>query len=122
MNKDGFDRFGNNELIAPHKKWSTLKNEMEDIKNHAMSYEDVYNDIKDSMKEEENLKKVLEALPLSAMKQVNGQKERLVEARTVAIKEKKLYIDVSSAIGRIGLCPNDVLRIYTHINILTLYF
>ena len=96
LNKDGFDRFGNNKLFAPLSKWSAIKREVEAIRVNAQSYEDAYNDVKMSLERQDDLKEVLRALPVAASIQVRAQKDRLKETRTVSLKQKRLYVDVSS--------------------------
>ena len=68
---------------------------MKAIQVNAQSYENAYNDVKVSIERKDDLKKVLQALPVTASIQVRAQKDRLVEARKVSLKEKGLYVDVS---------------------------
>ena len=60
-----------------------------------MYFQGAYNDIKDSMNEQDNLREVLKALPNTATAQVRAQKARLEAAKEVSIKEKELYKTVS---------------------------
>ena len=60
-----------------------------------MYFQGAYNDIKDTLNEQDNLRQVLKALPNTAASQVRAQKERLEAAREVSIKEKELYKSVS---------------------------
>ncbi|KAJ7388776.1 hypothetical protein OS493_035743 [Desmophyllum pertusum] len=75
LNKDGFDRFGNNKLFAPLSKWSAIKREVEAIRVNAQSYEDAYNDVKMSLERQDDLKEVLRALPVAASIQVRARKK-----------------------------------------------
>ena len=60
-----------------------------------MYFQGAYNDIKDTLNEQDNLRQVLKALPNTAAVQVRSQKARLEAAREVSIKEKELYKSVS---------------------------
>ena len=60
-----------------------------------MYFQGAYNDIKDTLNEQDNLRQVLKALPNTAAAQVRAQKARLEAAREVSIKEKELYKSVS---------------------------
>ncbi|XP_027053468.1 uncharacterized protein LOC113680633 [Pocillopora damicornis] len=91
LNKKGFDRFGNNKLFAPLMKWETFKEQLVQIKDNAQSYENAYNGIRASVERQEGIKQVLQALPLPAKNQVHKEKERLVEARRIALSEKRAY-------------------------------
>ena len=95
LNKKGFDRFGNNELFAPLMKWEAFKEQVEDIKDHAKSYELAYSGIQDSIERQDSLREVLQALPAAAKIQVDRERTRLIEARRVAISEKAAYVVVS---------------------------
>ena len=95
LNKEGFDRFGNNELFAPLMKWEAYKEQVEDIRDHAKVYEDAYNGVQASIEREDNLREVLQALPEAAKIQVDNERERLIEARRIAISEKGAYVAVS---------------------------
>ncbi|RMX38125.1 hypothetical protein pdam_00003073, partial [Pocillopora damicornis] len=92
LNKKGFDRFGNNKLFAPLMKWETFKEQLVRIKDNAQSYENAYNEIRASIERQEGIKQVLQALPLPAKIQVHKEKERLVEARRIALSEKRAYV------------------------------
>ena len=95
MNKVGYDRFGNNELFAPIMKWEVFKKQVEVIKDRAETFEDAYNAIKESIKRRDDVKTILKALPQAARLQVVKQKNRLEEARRVAVSEKGAYVLVS---------------------------
>ena len=97
LNKKGFDRFGNNKLFAPLMKWETFKEQLVQIKDNAQSYENAYNGIRASVERQEGIKQVLQALPLPAKNQVHKEKERLVEARRIALSEKRAYVQVRTA-------------------------
>lgn len=56
-----------------------------------MYFQGAYNDIKDTMNEQDNLREVLKALPDTATAQVRAQKARLEAAKEVSMKEKELY-------------------------------
>lgn len=92
MNKVGYDRFGNNELFAPMLKWEVFKKQVEVIKDRAETFEDAYNAIKESIKRRDDVKTILKALPQAARLQVVKQKNRLEEARRVAVSEKGAYV------------------------------
>ena len=94
LNKDGFDRFGRNQLFAPLMKWEVIKNQALAIRKNAEPYEKAYNEIRDSVQRRDNIKGVLQALPEAAKTQVDKEKERLTEARRIAISEKGVYVKV----------------------------
>ena len=100
LNKEGFDRFGNNELFAPLMKWETFKEQLVRIKDNAKAYEDSYNGIQASVERQDGIKQVIEALPLPAKIQVDKEKERLEEARRISVSEKGAYVQV----GRGFIC------------------
>lgn len=95
LNKEGFDRFGKNKLFAPLIKWDAYKKQVEDIKNYAKVYEDAYNTVQASIEGKENIKEILKALPEPTKVQVENQKKRLTEAKTISLKEKNAYVPVS---------------------------
>lgn len=76
-------------------KWETYKEQVEDIRDHARAYEDAYNGIQASIERQDNLREVLKALPEAAKIQVDNERTRLIEARRVAISEKRAYVTVS---------------------------
>ena len=92
MNKVGYDRFGNNELFAPMMKWEVFKKQVEVIKDRAETFENAYNAIKESIKRRDDVKTILKALPQAARLQVVKQKNRLVEAKRIAVSEKGAYV------------------------------
>ena len=55
-------------------------------------YEDAYNMIKGTIELQDNVKAVFQALPLAAKTQVVKEKERLEEAKRIAISEKGAYV------------------------------
>ena len=95
LNTDGFDRFGRNELFAPLIRWETFKQRVETIRDHATAYENAYNGIQASVERQDGIRQVIEALPQAARVQVESEKTRLEEARTIAMSEKGLYVAVS---------------------------
>ncbi|KAJ7391106.1 hypothetical protein OS493_020131 [Desmophyllum pertusum] len=76
LNKDGFDRFGNNKMYATLSKCVSHKKRSGSHSSNAQSYEDAYNDVKVSIERQDDLKKVLQALPAAASIQVRAQKDR----------------------------------------------
>ena len=78
-------------------KWETFKEQLVQIKDNAQSYENAYNGIRASVERQEGIKQVLQALPLTAKNQVHKEKERLVEARRIALSEKRAYGQVRTA-------------------------
>ena len=95
MNKVGYDRFGNNELFAPMMKWEVFKEQVEVIKDRAETFENAYNAIKESITRQDDVKTIVKALPRTTRLQVVKQKNRLEEARRVAVSEKGAYVLVS---------------------------
>ena len=95
LNKEGFDRFGRNELFAPLMKLEVIKGRAEKIKDYAMPYENAYNEIQKSIQQKDDLREVLKALPEAAKTQVDNQKKRLVEARRIAISLKGVSVQLS---------------------------
>ena len=78
-------------------KWETFKEQLVQIKDNAQSYENAYNGIRASVERQEGIKQVLQALPLPTKIQVHKEKERLVEARRIALSEKRAYVQVRTA-------------------------
>ena len=95
MNKVGYDRFGKNQLFAPIIKWEAFKKQVEVIKDRAETFENAYNAIKESIKRQDDVKTIVKALPQAARLQVVKQKNRLVEAKRIAVSEKGVYVLVS---------------------------
>ncbi|XP_027037529.1 uncharacterized protein LOC113665984 [Pocillopora damicornis] len=110
MNKVGYDRFGNNELFAPMMKWEVFKKQVEVIKDRAETFEDAYNAIKESIKRRDDVKTILKALPQAARLQVVKQKNRLEEARRVAVSEKGAYVLGTKIVG--VSCTTDYAQLY----------
>ena len=95
LDKEGFDRFGNNKLFAPLMKWERLKENAEDIEKYAKEYQDAFNRIQRSIKQQEDITDILKDLaPKAARIQVNNQIKRLKTARAVDESEKRLYVEV----------------------------
>ena len=97
LNKDGFDRFGRNRLFAPLMKWEAIKDTAVAIRKNAEPYEKAYNEIRGSVQRRDDIKEVLKALPDSAKTQVDKEKERLTEARRIAVSQKGAYVKVGNA-------------------------
>ena len=68
---------------------------MEGIKEHAVAYENAYNDVQRSIEMEESLRRISEALPEATAIQVRAEKDRLVEARRISRSEKRAYVSVN---------------------------
>lgn len=95
LDKEGFDRFGNNKLFAPLMKWERLKENAEDIEKYAKEYQDAFNRIQRSIKQQEDITDILKDLaPKAARIQVSNQIKRLKTARAVDESEKRLYVEV----------------------------
>ncbi|XP_078344643.1 uncharacterized protein LOC144630195 isoform X2 [Oculina patagonica] len=92
LGKAGFDHFGNNELFAPRVKWEKLKGIVEDMRVAATSYENSYNSIGTMIANDENFQQLASHMSENTRKQVETEKERLIEARRVATTEKELYV------------------------------
>ena len=92
MNKVGYDRFGKNQLFAPIIKWEAFKKQVEVIKDRAETFENAYNAIKESITQHDDVKTIVKALPQAARLQVVKQKNRLVEAKRIAVSEKGAYV------------------------------
>ena len=58
LGKAGYDIFGKNEFFAPRIKWEALKTIVEDLKEAASSYEQAYNDIKETIERKSNVDQV----------------------------------------------------------------
>ena len=76
-------------------KWEAFKKRVETIKGRAEEDEKAFNGIKKSIEQQEGIKKVIQAIPQAAKIQVDKEKERLKEARRIAISEKGVYTSVS---------------------------
>lgn len=95
INKEGFDRFGRNQLFAPLMKWEVIKNKAMAIRKNAEPYENAYNEIRESVQRRDDIREVLMSLPVAAKTQVDQEKERLTEARRIAISQKGAYVKVA---------------------------
>ncbi|CAH3144036.1 unnamed protein product [Pocillopora meandrina] len=94
LDKEGFDRFGNNKLFAPLMKWERLKENAEDIEKYAKEYQDAFNRIQRSINQQEDITDILKDLaPNAARIQVSNQIKRLKTARAVDESEKRLYVE-----------------------------
>ncbi|XP_066022392.1 uncharacterized protein [Pocillopora verrucosa] len=94
LDKEGFDRFGNNKLFAPLMKWERLKENAEDIEKYAKEYQDAFNRIQRSIRQQEDITDILKDLaPKAARIQVSNQIKRLKTARAVDESEKRLYVE-----------------------------
>lgn len=77
-------------------KWERLKENAEDIESYAKDYEDAYNTIQGSVRQQEDITKILKDLaPRPAKIQVRNQIKRQKAARGVDQSQKRLYTDVS---------------------------
>ena len=95
LDKEGFDRFGNNKLFAPLMKWERLKENAKDIEKYAKEYQDAFNRIQRSIRQQEDITDILKDLaPKAARIQVSNQIKRLKTARAVDESEKRLYVEV----------------------------
>ena len=83
-------------MFAPLINWEAIKDKVVEIKNHAVPYEDAYNKIQESLQRQDDIRKVLNALPQAAKIQVDQEKKRLTEARRSAKSEKGANVRVSS--------------------------
>ena len=94
LDKEGFDRFGNNKLFAPLMKWERLKENAEDIEKYAKEYQDAFNRIQRSIKQQDITDILKDLAPKAARIQVSNQIKRLKTARAVDESEKRLYVEV----------------------------
>ncbi len=88
-------------------KWETFKQQVIKIKDHAKAYEDAYNGIQASVERQDGIRQVIQALPQAAKIQVDKEKERLVEAKRIAVSEKGAYVAVSFGIKKITIFENS---------------
>ena len=58
LGKEGCDIFGKNKLFALRIKWQAREDTVENIKKAAESYENAFNDIISSLKENQNFHQV----------------------------------------------------------------
>ncbi|XP_078383070.1 uncharacterized protein LOC144665665 [Oculina patagonica] len=92
LDKDEFDRFGNNKLFAPIMRWEELKRNAEKIVEYADPYETAYNSIQSLVKQQKELKTVVkEMVWKTANRQVLNERNRMKEAKRVATTQKELY-------------------------------
>ena len=82
-------------MFAPLKKCSALKKEVESVRDTAQYFQGAYNDVQDEINRQDDLRKVVKALPQTATAQVRSEKQRIEAAREISIKEKGLYVTVS---------------------------
>ena len=76
-------------------KWERLKENAEDIEKYAKEYQDAFNRIQISIKQQEDIIDILKDLaPKAARIQVSNQIKRLKTARAVDESEKRLYVEV----------------------------
>lgn len=76
-------------------KWERLKENAEDIEKYAKEYQDAFNRIQRSIRQQEDITDILKDLaPKAARIQVSNQIKRLNTARAVDESEKRLYVEV----------------------------
>ena len=76
-------------------KWERLKENAEEIEKYAKEYQDAFNRIQRSIKQQEDITDILMDLaPKAARIQVSNQIKRLKTARAVDESEKRLYVEV----------------------------
>ena len=76
-------------------KWERLKENAEDIEKYAKEYQDAFNRIQRSIRQQEDITDILKDLePKAARIQVSNQIKRLKTARAVDESEKRLYVEV----------------------------
>lgn len=76
-------------------KWERLKENAEDIEKYAKEYQDAFNRIQRSIKQQEDITDILKDLaPKAARIQVSNQIKRQKTARAVDESEKRLYVEV----------------------------
>ena len=81
-------------MFAPIIKWKAFKKQVEVIKDRAETFENSYNVIRESITRHDDVKTIVKALPQAARlaRQVVKQKNRLVEAKRIAVSEKGAYV------------------------------
>ena len=79
-------------MFAPVIKWEAFKKQVEVIKDRAETFENSYNAIKESITRHDDVKTIVKAQPKAARLQVVKQKNRLVEAKRIAVSEKGAYV------------------------------
>ena len=76
-------------------KWERLKENAGDIEKYAKEYQDAFNRIQRSIRQQEDITDILKDLaPKAARIQVSNQIKRLKTARAVDESEKRLYVEV----------------------------
>ena len=76
-------------------KWERLKENAEGIEKYAKEYQDAFNRIQSSIKQQEDITDILKDLtPEAARIQVRNQVKRLEAARAVDESQKRLYVEV----------------------------
>ena len=76
-------------------KWERLKENAEDIEKYAKEYQDAFNRIQRSIRQQEDITDILKDLaPKAARIQVSNQIKRQKTARAVDESEKRLYVEV----------------------------
>ena len=76
-------------------KWERLKENAEGIEKYAKEYQDAFNRIQSSIKQQEDITDILKDLaPKAARIQVRNQVTRLKAARAVDESQKRLYVEV----------------------------
>ena len=76
-------------------KWERLKEKAEDIEKYAKEYQDAFNRIQRSIRQQEDITDILKDLaPKAARIQVSNQIKRLKTTRAVDESEKRLYVEV----------------------------
>ena len=76
-------------------KWERLKENAEDIEKYAKEYQDAFNRIQSSIKQQEDITDILKDLTPEATRiQVRNQVTRLKAARAVDESQKRLYVEV----------------------------
>ncbi|KAJ7321740.1 hypothetical protein OS493_034360 [Desmophyllum pertusum] len=92
LGKEGFDLFGNNKLFAPRIKWEALKDVVENLREIAITYEDAYNQLSETIEAEGSFEQIAGQMSAVAGKQVEAEKKRLQESQLIAESEKRLYV------------------------------
>ena len=90
-------------------RWERLKKDAEDIATYAKSYESAYNGIQSSVRQQEEITKVLkDIVPKTARIQVKNEIKRQDAARKVDESQKRLYTEVSCHV----VCNVGVFLVY----------
>lgn len=91
-------------------KWEAFKEEVETLRDHAITYENSYNMIKGTIERQDNVKAVFQALPQAV---VVKERERLQEAKRIAISEKGAYVLVLVSYSKGVGFQNSLIQIKT---------